>query len=266
MKPVSELYNRHPDSDIYIIGSGSSMRVFPVDFLKDKITIGCNMAWKNVPVKYGITIHPDLNIPEFMEGEQPNPDIIWITKEPKSKKLLKPTQFEYANKTFYTFNDQGQPNTGKEGDPSNAGRIIDWVKQPTGDFLYLWSSIAQAAMNLAANMGAKNIFLVGCDNCSLGGNHHGHKQHTRWKGVEPDYRYNQYYEGSAEVRDALRERGVNVMNLTPFVGLNVYERDFIRQCRQQGKPEVIESNDLGIVHIQKPKTRLPGKIKKIFKI
>ncbi len=271
MKPVSQLYNIHPASDIYIIGSGSSMRVFPTDFLRDKITIGCNMAWKNADVKYSITIHPDLNVPEFMQGAEPRPEIIWITKEGKSKKLLKAEQFAYADENFYTFDDQGQVSTGKPGDPSNAGRIIDWVKKPSGDNLYLWSSIAQAAMNLAANMGAKNIFLIGCDNCSLGGNHHGHQQHTRWKGVEPDYRYNQYYEGTAEVRDALRERGINVMALTPFVGLEAYERDFIRQCNALNKPEFIAGEDVptGVtppLKLPAPKLAMPSRLKRIFKL
>lgn len=252
MKPVSQLYNTHPNSDIYIVGSGASMRVFPVEFLKDKITIGCNMAWKNAPVKYGITIHADLNVPEFMEGEQSHPEITWIIKEAKAKKLLTPHQFDYADKNFYNFNDQGQPNTAKDFDPSTAGRIVDWLKAPKDNYLYLWSSIAQAAMNLAANMGAKNIFLVGCDNCSLGENHHAHKQHTRWKGVTPEYRYSQYYEGNAEVRSALMERGINVLSLTPFMGLNCFEEDFRKLCERKGKPVVIQSEDKYVITKDKP--------------
>ena len=98
-------------------------------------------------------------------------------------------------------------------EPSQAGRVLDWVREPTRDRLYLWSSISQSAVNLAANMGAKNVILVGCDNCALLGNHHAHRQHTFWKGAAPEFRYNQYYEGLAEVRSALRERGVNLVSI-----------------------------------------------------
>ena len=30
MKPVSELYNQYPDSDIYVIGTGASLRTYPI--------------------------------------------------------------------------------------------------------------------------------------------------------------------------------------------------------------------------------------------
>jgi hypothetical protein len=29
MKSVTELYGRYPDSDIYVVGTGTSLRVFP---------------------------------------------------------------------------------------------------------------------------------------------------------------------------------------------------------------------------------------------
>ena len=243
-KPVRLLYGRHEGETIYVVGSGASMRVFPVDFLADKITVGLNMAWKNVPVKYGITIHPDLNIPEFMEGEQPRPEIAWITTLWKSKKTLTDPQFAHALENFYFFRTDGQPATNKSTDPSNAGRIPEWLRRPTEDYLYNWSSIAQAAINLAANMGAKYIVLVGCDNCALMGNHHGHQQHTRWKGVSPDYRYGQYYEGLAEVRSVLRERGVEVVSLTPFLGLDRYDEDFIRLCSELDQDLLVRGKDI----------------------
>ena len=62
MKWVSELYGRHEDEDIYVIGTGASARVFPTGFLDGKVSIGLNMGWKVAPVTYGLTIHPDLNV------------------------------------------------------------------------------------------------------------------------------------------------------------------------------------------------------------
>ena len=243
-KSVRSLYGRHQDETIYVVGSGASMRVFPADFLAGKVTIGLNMAWKAVPVTYGITIHPDLNIPEFMDGEEPQPEITWITKLDKSRKFLETEQLAHALEHFLFFRNDGQANTSNKSEPSNAGRILDWVKKPTDDYLYVWSSIAQPAVNLAANMGAKHIVMVGCDNCDILGNHHGHKQHTRWLLSHPNDRYREYYEGMLEVREALVDRGVDLVSVTPFLGLNNYEEDFVRLCQTRGKESYIRADNI----------------------
>jgi hypothetical protein len=247
MKYVSDLYGLHNGDDIYIVGTGASLRIFPHNFLKDKITIGLNMAWKVVPVNYCITIHPDLNIPEFIQGETHHPQTTWICGK-LGDNLLKgiddPQKIEYAKENFYFFKYHGQPNTQPPNQPADFGRILEWVKKPTDDYLYVWSSISQAAINLAANMGAKNVILVGCDNCSLLENHHSHSQHTRWKGVPPDQRYQQYREGLIEVRSALRERNINLLSLTPFISLDDVEKDFEFQCKELGQPSFVRNIDV----------------------
>lgn len=240
-KCVSELYDRHPESDIYVVGTGASLRVFPTSLLHNKITIGLNMAWKTLPVDYSITIHPDLCIPEFLPGESPRPEITWITKYAKTKGLVTPEQFEYADQHFYFFEMDGRENTQPPNKPPDSGRVLDWVRKPTDNKLYLWTSIAQAGVNLAANMGARNIFLIGCDNCALLGNNHAHKQHTRWRDAAPDTRYREYYEGLAEMRPALRERGVNLVGLTPFLSLESPGQDFERLCGELNQPVKVAS-------------------------
>jgi hypothetical protein len=203
------------------------------------------MAWKNVPVRYAITIHPDLNIPEFI-GEPARPEITWIVPREKSRSLLTPQQFAHADAHFFTFEYHGKPNTQRLNDPLDSGRILDWVRRPAGDNLYVWSSIAQTGANLAANLGARNIILAGCDNAPLMDNHHAHAQHTRWKGVAPEHRYQQYYEGMAEVRATLRERGVNLVSLQPFLGITHFEADFMRLCNELGRPEFLKGEDVRV--------------------
>lgn len=239
MRPVSDLYGKHQNSDIYVVGSGTSVRVFPTAFLEDKITIGLNMAWKVAPVNYGITIGPHLNIPEFMEGERPHPEITWITKGDKAKRVLTAEQFQHADRNFYHFDIRKGRGTNSGDWVSDTGRELEYVRRPTANYLYQWSSISQTASNLAANMGARNVILVGCDNCSLLDNHHAHQQHTKWLGESPDYRYQQYYDGLIEVRAALRERGVNLLSLTPFLKLDDPAKDFLTLCRDLGKRELI---------------------------
>lgn len=243
MKPVSDLYGLHPGSDIYVVGSGTSTRVFPTSFLGDKITIGLNMAWRVTPVRYGITIAPHLNIPEFMDGESPHPDITWVTKGDKARQVLTPEQFARADRRFYHFEIRKGKATDSGDWVTDTGRELEYVRRPTGILLYQWSSISQTAANLAANMGARNVILVGCDNCSLLGNHHAHRQHTKWLGEEPDYRYRQYYDGLVEVRAALRERGVNLLSLSPFLKLDEPEVDFLRLCDELEQPERIEPSE-----------------------
>lgn len=241
MKPVSALYGRHVGADIYVVGTGTSIRTFPTSFLEGRITIGLNQAWKVAPIRYGITIGPHINVPEFMPGEDPHPDITWITKRDKAALVLTEAQFRYADEHFYSFRMYGRPPTNAPTEPGDAGRVLDWVRRPTGDFLYQWSSISQTAVNLAANLGAANIILVGCDNASLLDNHHAHAQHTKWLGVAPDHRYMQYYEGLVEVRQALRDRGVNLVSLSPFLKLDDPGLDFERLCDELGIPTRVDS-------------------------
>ena len=254
MRPVSDLYDRHAGEDIYVVGSGTSVRVFPSWFLEGKITVGLNMAWKNLPARYAITIHPDLNIPEFI-GAHPRPEITWVVPREKSRSLLTAEQFAYADEHFFGFEYNGKPNTQPANQPGEQGRILDWVRRPSGDSLYVWSSIAQTGVNLAANLGAKNIILVGCDNAALLGNHHAHSQHTRWKGVAPDHRYAQYYEGMAEVRAALRDRGVNLVSLNPFLGIGNYESDFQRLCRELDRSGFVSGPDISPNTGRRPRLR-----------
>lgn len=244
MKSIQELYDRHPGSTIYIVGTGASLRVFPLDFLKDKITIGLNQAWKVVDTTYAITMMPKLNIPEFIDGESAHPDITWITKPSKVGGQCTAAEIEHADAHFYGFENNGKASLTGLDEPSETGRVLDWVIHPHPQMLYLWTSISQSAMNLASNMGAKNIVLVGCDNGAINGNHHAHDQHTMWKGEDPDVRYQQYYEGVAEVRTALRTRGVNVLTMSPFVKIDAPGQDFARIATEIGAEKFIDNKDI----------------------
>jgi hypothetical protein len=243
MRKVSELYGRHPGADIYIVGTGTSLRVFPLSLLENKITIGLNLAWQLLPVRYCISMVPHLNFPELL-GKPRLEGPIWITKHLKYKQYATAEQLEWAEREYYFFRTEGRSSYTLLDEPSEAGRVLDWVRQPTEDYLYLWTSISQSAVNLAANMGAKNIILVGCDNAALVDNHHAHNQHTLWKGIDPAQRYMEYYEGLAEMRAVLRHRGVNLVNLNPFLKLDAPDLDFRRLCTELEKPHHIQNEDV----------------------
>jgi hypothetical protein len=243
MPKVSELNGRHSGADIYVVGTGTSLRVFPLAFLQDRITIGLNRAWELVPVRYCISMVPHLNFPDLL-GQPLSADTVWVTKHDKYKPYATVEQLAHADRTYYFFRTNGRQSMTLLDEPSEAGRMLEWVAKPTEDFLYLWTSISQSAVNLAANMGAKNIILVGCDNAALAENHHAHDQHTLWKGVDPNTRYMQYYEGLAEMRTVLRERAVNLVSLDPFLKLDEPEMDFQRLCKELDRPEHIAGRDI----------------------
>jgi hypothetical protein len=54
----------------------------------------------------------------------------------------------------------------------------------------------------------------------------------------------QYYEGVAEVRAALRSRGINVLSMNPFVKLDAPDIDFERLCRETGRAKYVENQDI----------------------
>ena len=247
MNYVSQLYDQHPNADIYVVGTGASLRVFPISFLENKITIGLNQAWKILPVKYCITIRPELNIPEFVSNERRD-EIVWITK---FSKFTNDEQRRFAadnGHRFYYFDFVPSQNTERlwPGQASLVGRNLQWVRRSTENFLYLWSSISQAAVNLAANMGARNIILVGCDNAPLLNNHHAHNQHTMWADNDPRVRYGQYYEGLKEIRAALRERQVTLLSATPFLRIGSCDEEFTALCHELNQPAFVENADISV--------------------
>ncbi len=243
MNRLSDLYDIHQGRDIFIIGTGASFRVFPKSFFDDKITIGLNLAWQLIDVDYSITMVPHLNFPEFLGSTRPE-RTKWITKREKYTVYATPELQAHADERYFYFRTDGQSSINGLDEPSEAGRVLDWVEHPNDQFLYLWTSISQTAVNLAANMGAKNIILVGCDNCALLGNHHAHNQHTLWKGADPDDRYMQYYLGLREVRSVLIKRGINLLSITPFLKLDAPELDFRELCQALEQPEFIENKDI----------------------
>jgi hypothetical protein len=249
MGVVSDLYHQHVGEDIFVLGTGPSARVFPLEFLQGKVSIGCNMAWKLFPTTYNLTMRPELNIPEFMEDHKATDDekkMLWVVKYAKFRSDDQLQLAKNNPQRFFDF-ESGvyDPKTTKiVGGIYDHGRVTDWLRKPSGNNLYLWSSIAQSAANLAANLGAKNIILIGCDNAALGGNHHAHNQHIFFQTKKIQDSYDLYYEGIAEVRSVLRERGVNMFSMNPFLGVGHIEQDFMRLCKELDKPQFIENANL----------------------
>lgn len=226
------------DKTVYIIGTGPSLRCTPLEFLKDKTTIGLNQAWKFLPLTYGLTVHPEL-VAEYQQAAKTGiPHLTtWIVKKKKPMADL-----ALDDERFYVFETSYDPKA---------------VVARPADTLYLGEGAQTTAMDLAARMGAKHVVLVGCDAGSLGGDFHGHKQHVRWLGLKPTDQYAAYRQTTAEVRAALRGLGVGVLTLTPFVGVSAAEEDYARLKKELGLKPLPKPQDVS-PYVRDPRTVRTG--------
>lgn len=219
---IEQLFDKHKNEDIYVVGTGPSLRVFPIAYLSDKITIGLNQAWKTLPTTYSISVHPELVV-EY-EKAKTKPKTNWIVKQ---KNEFANKSFE--DKTYYIFR--------------TVDKDFSIFTKPVKDHLFIGRGVQQTAMNMAALMGAKNIILVGVDMTDVGGDHHGHDQHVKFHGLEPKDVYAEYRKYTALARRELKKININVLSLSPFIGSCDGSEDYLRLCVELGLPKLPKPKD-----------------------
>ncbi len=228
MRSIAELHKKHLKADIYVLGSGPSLRFLPESFFENKITIGLNYAYRVIRPNYSITIHPYV-IPIQRESW----NCSWITKTKISDDSWKIHKANNNVEHFYLFNNNN--------DPAN----FDYLAEPgTSHSLFVGCGIQTGAIALAAKMGASNVILCGCDMAWIGGDHHSIDQHTQFHGLNPLDVYDEYYYYTAKVRkEVKRLYGCNVLSLSPFLGRNT-ERDYSYLKEQYSLPELERPKDI----------------------
>jgi len=247
-----KLWGRHPGETVYIIGTGPSQRLFPLDFLADKTTIGLNQAWKHLNCTYSITVHPE-HVWDYGHADDPKNATEWIVTSLKKRSAVRhkpiPTEEFPDRKKKIDVWYSAQHCEHYVFDPAyGAGALHDPALLAAGgsdNRLYQAHGVHNSAMWCAARMGASFIVLVGCDMTDLGAEHHAHEQHVRWCGADPSKAYKEYRLDAADTRRVLRERaGVRVMTMTPFMGCGHAEEDYARQKREQNLPDLPEPKDI----------------------
>lgn len=219
---INLLAGRHKGEDIYIVGTGPSLRVFDKNYLSNKVTIGLNQAWKHLPTVYSISVHPELVV-EYEQTKTKN-KTCWIVKQ----------KGDFVNKSlddpeYYIF--------------KTVDRDFSIFTKPKKDHLFIGRGVQQTAMNMAAIMGAKNIVLVGVDMTDVGGDHHGHDQHVKFHGLAPRDVYSEYRDYTASARQELRKLGIAVMTLSPFLGSCDASEDYLRLCSELKLPKLPAPKD-----------------------
>lgn len=227
-----------PTDTIYIIGTGPSLRLYPLKFFNDKYTIGLNQAYKLLENTYNLTIHPYL-IP--VDSTKWTRGSLWITKE-------KPHDPKYGEhkaagnyKQFVLFNNRDTFSTFSQGAAQNE--------------LYVGRGIQTGAIHLACMLGAKYIILVGCDFSSINGEHHCIDQHTELHGFRSNVVYDEYYYYTDKCRRLAKEYwDAEVFSMSPTLGYQPQDYHRLHQLKelkylQQPKDvEYVPRNDIPITN------------------
>lgn len=217
---VSDLYAPNGPfvgREIYIVGTGPSMRVFPIEYLKNKTCILLNDACRFLPLG-----------PVAMTNNRK-----WV--EPLNNQLIKYTIIKARLKS--------DPNPQRDDNhvPWNhqayycfSYRDPRWDKVDHLDRAQLWQepchywnipggTIAVFAVQFALQAGASAVILVGCDCNALHKDHYMSKKLQERKHANKKMAVHDYDAYAAGLMVMLYEArlkfGVPVMTLTPFCGL-----------------------------------------------
>lgn len=219
---IADLPRLPPNTDVYLIGTGPSLRCLDLSYFDDKVCIGLNQAWRHLKTAYSITVHPELVV-EYEQSDRQTGTQWVVKKKPPMASL------SLDDPRYYVF--------------TTSYDVLDVVRRPA-DVLFLGEGVQTTAMDLAARMGARSVVLVGCDAKSLGGDFHAHDQHVRWLGQRPADQYALYREDTARVRAFLRRLGVPVMTLSPFIGVDAGEEDYLRLRDELGLEKLPAPKDV----------------------
>lgn len=240
---VSELYGKKgpcQGRDVYIVGTGPTLRVFPVDFLKDKCCILLNNAHRIVPELGPIAFS---NHQAFLlkdECQLPFQIVKARLKyEQDRSPLATDNHVSWKSPDYYCF--------------SYREPIIDWkgTNIQTGDTWshhdeqalwkepdFYWNerkgSVSIFACQFALLAGAKSISLIGCDCCEFEGtNGDGRPERLKCASrkargpVDMKHNYDAYARGLMRmVHEARKKFGVPIFNLSPFPGFGREQEQF----------------------------------------
>lgn len=214
------------NQDIYIVGAGPSVNVFPMDFLKDKICLSLNDTYKMHPAVKPVVI---MNNPTYAHAgsrEAPYHEYFKNIKYPIVKMTGRYRSWkgtDWDDPYLYCY------------DWSHRIETELWTMKKDTDTLYSSPDgcILQDALQLCWILGARNVFIIGCDSRTMGGRHYadfnkdGFSADEAPKGFYKKGRnYDSYVYGTMLVKEFLRQKGVNVFNLSGIVGYHLVDTQF----------------------------------------
>lgn len=220
---LKELRDVFLGQDIYIIGSGPTAQLFPLDFLSDKICMSLNDSYKMHPAINPISLmHHQMYAHKGKNIDAPYHDFFLKMKYPIVKAFGRDhaEDVDFDHPYFYYY------------DWSHDIENI-WEQTKETDTLYYTAEgcSLHAALQVAWIMGARNIFIVGCDSRTMGGRHYSAYDKNGFRDDEVLKRglsrnYDAYVYGTSIIQEFLHRKGINVINLSPIVGYNMVDYQF----------------------------------------
>lgn len=223
---LRDLRDVYINQDIYIVGSGPTSNLFPMGFLQDKICMGLNDAYKIHPAvgpiafmhhQFYARAGNDLNAPYHPHFENIKYPIVKATGRNKEEMV------DWDSPYFYFF------------DWSHDIESI-WTQTKETDTLYYTPEgcSLHAALQVAWLVGARNVFLVGCDSRTMGGKHYAKFDKNGFRDDEVlkrgmERNYDSYVYGTLIVEHFLKLKGMRIMNISPIIGYHMvdYQFDFL---------------------------------------
>lgn len=215
---LRELRDLYLNQDIYIVGSGPTTNLFPMDFLWGKICLSLNDAYKMHPAITPVALmHNQIYAHVNKSSSSPYHDHFKNIKYPivKPQSRYRMEEIEWDHPYFYCF--------------EKSEKIHDvWNLTKDTDCLYYTPEgcALHAALQIAWILGARNIFTIGCDSCTFVGKHYANFDKGGIGAIDYNRNYDAYVYGTLVVQEFLSSQGVNVFNLSPIVGYHRVEDQF----------------------------------------
>jgi hypothetical protein len=212
---IRELKNKHPNSDIYVVGSGASFGYINKSFFVNKITICVNHTIDHInKAKELYLVAKEPNEEMQKSAKDHNASIVMckhhsgLTKNPLNKIC-------YPDIT-YIFEARYE--------------VIPKKNNPVA--LERSSSTIVTGLHLAAHLGAKNIIIVGHDCGTIDGNMHienYNKKNAVMKGgaYRKWMRHNKVENKTIKAKELLKRHwNIEVYSLNPFINFNLEGHDY----------------------------------------
>lgn len=230
---ISNLYSTRPDDkwgtvpgpfrgqDIYIIGTGPSMTVFPLDWLRGKTCVLLNDAQKHLPGLGPIAFSNNL---KFLAGCGLPYQIVKgrLRFDPDPERDDNHCPWDDPGRYVFSYRE-------RPWDAVSHHDLSTLWKEPCHYWNTRRGSVSIFAVQFALLAGAKSITLVGCDSCELGPNA---EYIAGKKATAVRHDYDAYAAGLMTLNREARERfRVPMMTLSPFMGLS-RERQQYQEMRK----------------------------------
>lgn len=224
---LRDLRDVYAGQEIYIVGSGPTANMFPMDFLADKICMSLNDSFKIHPAVTPIALmHHELYCREGNTAEAPlHPHfdgIKYPVVKGTGKHRAESVDWDNPYYYFYDWN-------------HDIDRIYEMSKNTDQLYYTPEGCSLHAALQLGWIMGARTLYTIGCDSTTLGGKHYANYDKNKFRDDEVLKRgvvrnYDSYVKGTLIVQDFLKRKGVRVLNLSPIVGYHMvdYQYDVLR--------------------------------------